>query len=181
MSCKKKKMKTTESRQNIIIRKALSIPHFDILVAVAKSRRGAISLVEQKQHSLEGCRYTRTHRTSKIIWQNMQRYLIRLLEGFPDEMFSQVHKFREPIWNPFGKCFLKFRTMFPEPTKAIGCIHYNFFDGLSVLNIPRNCVKFVGQGPHLNENVSQGPNRLGAAKGVAHTFGLSSIFGSHGL
>ena len=90
---------------------------------------------------------------AQIIWQNMQRYRIRLLEGFPDEMFSQVHKYREPIWNPFGKCFLKFRTMFPEPTKAIGCIHYNFFDGLSVLNIPRNCVKFLGQGPHLNENV----------------------------
>ena len=139
--------------KNIIMRKALSIPHFDILVAVAKSRRGAICLVEQKQHFLEGSRYTRKNRTSQINWENMQRYRTRLSEGFPDEMFSQVHKCREPIWDPFGKCFLKFRVMFPEPTKAIGCLHYYVFDGLIMLNIPHNCAKFVGQDPHLNENV----------------------------
>ena len=74
----------------IMMRKELSIPHLDILVAVAKSRRGAISLVKQKQHSLEGSRYTR--KTERALWQNMWRYRIRILEGFPNQIFSQVHK-----------------------------------------------------------------------------------------
>ena len=162
---------------------AFSIPHFYILVAVEKRRCFAISFVEQKQHALKGGCYTRKYRTSQIIRGNMLHYRKRILKGFPDEMFSQVYKRWEPEWYPVWNCFLEFRTLFPEPAKRIGRIHYDILDGIrfSVPKIPRNFVKNIGQGPHLNEMVVRARTAWTRQKGVADASRFLCIFGCNRL